>query len=58
MKKSQGFLNIVIWVLAGAVFATGAVMFSPREDTDGARTNAVQREVSSSVELPTIASAR
>lgn len=32
MKKSDTFLNLVFWVIAGATFATGAVLFSPRAD--------------------------
>lgn len=58
MKKSRSFLNIVFWVMAGAVFATGAVFFGPRDDTNGTRTPSVHREVSSAIELPTIASER
>ncbi|HEY9673164.1 MAG TPA: hypothetical protein V6D11_17100 [Waterburya sp.] len=58
MKKSKSFLNIVFWVIAGAVFATGAVFLSPRENTNGTKTQAVQPEASSSFELQTIASAR
>jgi hypothetical protein len=58
MKKSKSFLNMVFWVIAGAAFATGAVLLSPREDTNGTKTQAVQPEVSSAFELQTIASAR
>ncbi|AFZ18463.1 hypothetical protein [Allocoleopsis franciscana] len=42
MKKSDTFLNLVFWVIAGATFATGAVVFSPRADREPERAAVVQ----------------
>jgi hypothetical protein len=42
MKKSDTFLNLVFWVIAGAAFATGAVVFSPRADRAPERAAVVQ----------------
>lgn len=56
MKKSKTFLNVVFWVMAGAAFATGAVLFGPRDNTNGTKTPTVQREVSSAVELQNVPS--
>ncbi|MBD2013205.1 hypothetical protein H6F96_04130 [Microcoleus sp. FACHB-53] len=44
MKKSDSFLNLVFWVIAGAVFATGAVVFSPRADRAPEKATVVQPE--------------
>lgn len=45
MKKSDTFLNLVGWVIAGAIFATGAVIFSPRADRPTDKTAVVPQEI-------------
>jgi hypothetical protein len=44
MKKSDTFLNLVVWVIAGAVFATGAVLLTPRGDLNRDKTSVVHQE--------------
>lgn len=50
MKKSDTFLNLVAWVIAGAVFATGAVLFVPRDNGDRDRAAVVPQNVAVSLE--------
>ncbi len=50
MKKSETFLNLVGWVMAGAIFATGAVIFSPRADSAKNQTAVVPQAVPSTIE--------
>lgn len=50
MKKSDTFLNLVGWVIAGAIFATGAVIFSPRADSPKNQTAVVPQEVPMTME--------
>lgn len=45
MKKSDTFLNLVGWVIAGAIFATGAVLFNPWKDSKNDKTAVVPQEV-------------
>ena len=45
MKKSDTFCNLVLWVIAGAVFATGAVLVESMADWRSETKSGVQPEV-------------
>ena len=50
MKKSDTFLNLVFWVIAGSAFATGAVILNYNGDWGREKTSVVQPEVVISLE--------
>jgi C4-dicarboxylate transporter len=45
MKKSDTFCNLVLWVIAGAVFATGAVLVESMAEWRTETTSVGQPEV-------------
>ncbi len=44
MKKSDGFLNLVFWMIAGALFATIGVIYYSWTDREQERTALVLQE--------------
>lgn len=50
MKKSDTFCNLVIWVIAGAAFATGAVILDSTAEWRGEKRSVTQPEVVIAVE--------
>lgn len=44
MDKQNSILSILVWVLSGTLFATGAVLLSPRTDLENDRAPVVQQE--------------
>jgi hypothetical protein len=47
---SHNFCQILIWVMAASAFATGAIIFSPRDSNELERTVTVQPENSVALE--------
>jgi hypothetical protein len=44
MNKQNSLLSILVWVLSGALFATGAVLLSPRTFQENGKAPADQQE--------------
>ena len=50
MKNSNTFFNLVLWMIAGAVFATGAVIVDSTANWRKETTSFVQPEVSTALQ--------